>query len=116
MTTKKLQHTSRAKNRSHPLDNIVSAEIPPTLGDDQGIARSAPLRSGISDSVRRIVVQRPPLTLSEISLALVEFGWNRIEIAKRQSTIATLRSDAVSILTLARQHGWVMNGKAGELQ
>jgi hypothetical protein len=67
----------------------------------------------ISISVRRLVIQRPEITFSEITDALINLGWERPEIIRRWSTITTLRSDALAILNLARKHGWVMRGKTG---
>jgi hypothetical protein len=109
MTTKKRLRTKGASNPPHSSnDGVYSAALPLVGG-----SRPTPAARGISDSVRRIIVQRPNLTLNELSVALVEFGWNQVEVDQRQSTIATLRSDALSILSLARQHGWVVNRKTG---
>lgn len=58
-----------------------------------------------------MIVQRPEMTLGEISDALINLGWEEIEITRRWNTIGTLRSDALAVLTLARAHGWVMQGK-----
>lgn len=60
----------------------------------------------LSIAVRRLVILEQQLTFAEISVRLVEDGWNREEIERRKSTIVTLRADTLAILAIAREEGW----------
>jgi hypothetical protein len=57
-------------------------------------------------SVRRIVIRRPAFTSAEISQTLIEEGWDRGEVERRKSTIATLRNDALAVIALVKEAGW----------
>jgi hypothetical protein len=59
----------------------------------------------ISAAVRRIVVKNPAVTASEVSQALIATGWDAADVEKRTSTIATLRTDALSIIAIAKEEG-----------
>jgi hypothetical protein len=59
----------------------------------------------ISASVRRIMVRRPQLTAAEVSQALIDEGWDAGDVEKRASTIATLRTDALAIIAIAKEEG-----------
>ena len=107
----KMQKRSSSKKRRVPLHDTVSTPSPANQSKINVAIPNKP--TGISTSVRRIVVQRPETTLGEISDALIELGWDKFEIIRRWSAISTLRSDALAVLTLAQQHGWVMQGKLG---
>ena len=60
----------------------------------------------ITASVRRIVVRNPHLTASDVGLALVKENWDTDEVKRRMSTIATLRTDCLATLNVAREEGW----------
>jgi hypothetical protein len=59
----------------------------------------------ISAEVRKIVVRRPALTNAEIAQTLIDDGWDAGDVEKRMSTIATLRTDALAIIAIAKEAG-----------
>jgi hypothetical protein len=59
----------------------------------------------ISAAVRRIVVKNPAVTAAEVSQRLIDNGWDAADVEKRNSTIATLRTDALSIIAIAKEEG-----------
>lgn len=65
-----------------------------------------PKAPSISTVVRKFVIQNPDKSVDEISQLLVATGWDAADVEKRKSTIATLRTDALAILKIARECGW----------
>ena len=59
----------------------------------------------ISAAVRRIVVKNPAVTATEVSQKLIDSGWDSSDVEKRTSTIATLRTDALAIIAIAKEEG-----------
>lgn len=59
----------------------------------------------ISATVRRLVVKNPALTADELSQKLIDGGWDAGDVEKRKSTIATLRTDALAIIAIAKDEG-----------
>jgi hypothetical protein len=59
----------------------------------------------ISAAVRRIVVKNPAVTAAEVSQRLIDIGWDAADVEKRTSTIVTLRTDALAIITIAKEEG-----------
>ncbi len=91
--------TNQTKGSIHQRDAAPERKITAATNKKQNVP-------SISSAVRRLVVTAPQLTLSEISARLVKDGWNPEEIERRKSTIATLRTDTLAILTIAREEGW----------
>ena len=59
----------------------------------------------ISAAVRLIVVKNPAVTAAEVSQKLIDNGWDASDVEKRTSTIATLRTDALAIIAIAKEAG-----------
>jgi hypothetical protein len=57
-------------------------------------------------SVRRVIIRHPTSTSAEISQTLIEEGWEKSEVERRKSTIATLRNDALAVIALVKEAGW----------
>jgi hypothetical protein len=65
-----------------------------------------PKTPSISAVVRKFVIINPDKSVDEISQLLIDSGWDAADVEKRKSTIATLRTDALAILKIARECGW----------
>lgn len=100
----------KIKKKSGRSARAVAADKPnPNTPEIVTVERkSAP---SVSASVRRIVVSEPQLALAEINSRLVNDGWAPEEIEHRKSTIATLRTDTLAILAIAREQGWCAPNK-----
>jgi hypothetical protein len=59
----------------------------------------------ISAAVRRIIIKNPAVTVAEVSQRLIDNGWDAADVEKRTSTIATLRTDALAIIAIAKEEG-----------
>jgi hypothetical protein len=109
LTTKRLNPNKNKKKRPSSINGI-------TVDDRQDTAIFSAGQPRISYSVRRIVVQQPEMSLGEICKAMIGLGLDEIEITRRLSIISTLRSGALAVLTLARQHGWATRRVAGNTE
>jgi hypothetical protein len=76
---------------------VVSAEKPK---DEK------PKAPSISVVVRKLVILNPDKSVDEVSQLLIDSGWDAADVEKRKSTIATLRTDALAILKIAKECGW----------
>jgi hypothetical protein len=65
-----------------------------------------PKAPSISTVVRKLVINNPDKSVDEVSQLLIDSGWDAADVEKRKSTIATLRTDALAILKIAREFGW----------
>jgi hypothetical protein len=65
-----------------------------------------PKPPSISTVVRKLVINNPDKSVDEISQLLIDTGWDPQDVDKRKSTIATLRTDALAILKIAKDCGW----------
>lgn len=65
-----------------------------------------PKPPSISTVVRKLVINNPDKSADEISQLLIDTGWDAADVEKRKSTIATLRTDALAVLKIARECGW----------
>lgn len=65
-----------------------------------------PKPPSISTVVRKLVINNPDKSVDEVSQLLIDTGWDAADVEKRKSTIATLRTDALAILKIARECGW----------
>jgi hypothetical protein len=108
MKTKKTKKSTQPKSNGQEqvpestnsqVENQQAEAAPSTAAPKKEKAPS------ISASVRRIVVRRPQLTSDEVSKTLVEEGWDVKDVEKRKSTIATLRTDALAIIGIAKEEG-----------
>jgi len=65
-----------------------------------------PKPPSISTVVRKLVILNPDKSADEVSQLLIDTGWDAADVEKRKSTIATLRTDALAILKIAKECGW----------
>lgn len=65
-----------------------------------------PKAPSISTVVRKLVINNPDKSVDEVSQLLIDSGWDAADVEKRKSTIATLRTDALAILKIAKECGW----------
>jgi hypothetical protein len=65
-----------------------------------------PKPPSISTVVRKLVILNPDKGVDEVSQLLIDTGWDAADVEKRKSTIATLRTDALAILKIAKECGW----------
>lgn len=113
------KHTQ--KPNSTPVDNkqqetaspqaetvtLASATPPPTASTEKS-KEETPKKGkapSISAAVRRIVIKNPAVTAAEVSQKLIDNGWDAADVEKRTSTIATLRTDALAIIAIAKEEG-----------
>ncbi len=59
----------------------------------------------ISATTRKLVILNQEKTVEEISQMLVADGWDKDDVAKRQSTIASFRTDTLSTVRLVKEMG-----------
>jgi hypothetical protein len=85
-----------------PVTPPPSASTPEKAKETTPKKEKAP---SISAAVRRIVVKNPAVTAAEVSQRLIDNGWDASDVEKRTSTIATLRTDALAIIAIAKEEG-----------
>jgi len=59
----------------------------------------------ISAATRKLVILNQDKTVDEIAAMLIAGGWDAKDVEKRKSTIATLRTDALAIIGIAKEEG-----------
>jgi hypothetical protein len=82
--------------------------MPPPAASTEKSKEETPKKEkapSISGAVRRIVVKNPSVTAAEVSQRLIDNGWDAADVEKRTSTIATLRTDALAIIAIAKEEG-----------
>src|SRR5712691_1187185 len=62
-------------------------------------------KPSISAVTRKLVILNETKTVDEISQMLIADGWDKDDVASRKSTIATLRTDALAIIGIAKEVG-----------
>lgn len=84
-----------------PVVTPAAAAAEPTQKKDEKFKPPS-----ISTVVRKLVIQNMDKSVDEISQLLIDTGWDAADVEKRKSTIATLRTDALAILKIAKECGW----------
>ena len=90
-----------------PPSAIPESVTPPPAASTEK-AKETPKKEkapSISAAVRRIVVKNSAVTAAEVSQRLIDNGWDASDVEKRTSTIATLRTDALAIIAIAKEEG-----------
>jgi hypothetical protein len=98
----------QAETVTPPVVSPAPVTPPPAASTPEKAKKETPKKEkapSISAAVRRIVVKNPAVTASEVSQALIATGWDAGDVEKRTSTIATLRTDALSIIAIAKEEG-----------
>lgn len=86
-------------------ETITPVTPPPAEPTQKNETPKKEKASSISATVRRLVVKNPALTADEVSQKLIDGGWDAGDVEKRKSTIATLRTDALAIIAIAKDEG-----------
>lgn len=97
-----------ASPQAETVTTPVATPTPVTHPASTEKAKETPKKEkapSISAAVRRIVVKNPAVTASEVSQKLIDNGWDAADVEKRTSTIATLRTDALAIIAIAKEEG-----------
>ncbi len=117
--------TRQKATNSTPVDNKPPETVTPPVEKPQETsqpstpapasaetAKEAPKKEekpkapGVSTVVRKLVIQNSDKSVDEISQLLIDTGWDAGDVEQRKSTIATLRTDCLAILKIARECGW----------
>jgi hypothetical protein len=104
------QVDNKQQETASPQVEIVTppAPVTPPPAASTEKAKETPKKEkapSISAAVRRIIVKNPAVTATEVSQKLIDNGWDAADIGKRTSTIATLRTDALAIIAIAKEEG-----------
>ena len=109
-TNKQEPETPQVDNKQDTVAPAATPEpvTPPPAASTEKPKEEKPKKEkapSISAAVRRIVIKNPSVTAAEVSQRLIEVGWDATDVEKRTSTIATLRTDALSIIAIAKEEG-----------
>ncbi len=88
-----------------PVTPPPAASTPPASTEKAKETPKKEKAPSISAAVRRIVVKNSAVTAAEVSQKLIDNGWDAGDVEKRTSTIATLRTDALAIIAIAKEEG-----------